>query len=37
LNSLYRLPLASHLFLDKKMQKSRAAEKKAKNQSLAVK
>jgi hypothetical protein len=28
--SLCRQPLASHLFLDKKMQKSRAAEKKLK-------
>jgi hypothetical protein len=35
--SLYRLPRALFLFLDEKKQKSRAAEKKAKNISSCVK
>jgi len=35
--TFYRLPRAFFLFLDEKKQKSRAAEKKAKNQSSGVK
>jgi hypothetical protein len=37
LTSFYRLPRANVLFLDEKNQKSRAAEKKAKNISSCVK